>query len=41
MLRLSPGGIDADGTIRAALQAALDDPDELVAAMAKRAIKDL
>ena len=34
-------GLDADGTIRAALQAALDDLDELVAAMAKRAIKDL
>ena len=34
-------GLDGDGTIRAALQAALDDPDEQVAAMAKRALEDL
>ncbi len=34
-------GLDGDGTIGAALQAALDDPDEQVADMAKRALEDL
>ncbi len=34
-------GLDGDGTIWAALQAALDDPDEQIVALAKRAIADL
>lgn len=34
-------GLDGDGAIRAVLLAALDDPDERVAAKAQRAIEDL